>query len=69
MIVNKQIKTKRTTTFTVKLLYFDCLLKNRSTKQSKYVVNQKLEHVNDISSKELCGKIRVVANKVKCVPS
>jgi hypothetical protein len=26
----------------------DCLLKNTSTKQSKYVVNQKLEHVEDI---------------------
>jgi hypothetical protein len=69
MIVNKQIKTKRTTTFTVKPLYFDCPLENTSTKQNKYVVNQKLEHVDDISSRELFGKIRVVAYKVKCVPS
>jgi hypothetical protein len=28
--------------------YADCLLKNTSTKDNKYVVNQKLEHVDDI---------------------
>ena len=69
MIVNKQIKTKTTTTVTVKPLYFDCLLKNRSTKQNKYVVNQQLEHVDDINSRELFGKIRVVAYKIRYVLS
>ena len=63
------MQTKTTTTFTVKPLYFDCLLKNRSTKQNKYVVNQKLEHVDDINSRELFGKIRVAAYKIRYVPS
>ena len=49
MIVNKQIKTKKIATFTVKPFYFDCLLKKKSTKYNNYVVNQKLEHVDDIS--------------------
>jgi hypothetical protein len=31
-----------------------------STKHNKYVVNQKLEHVVDISFRELFGRIRVV---------
>ena len=69
MIVKKQIKTKTTTTFTVKTLYFDCLLKNTSTKQNKYVVNQKLEHVDDISFRELFDRIRVIAYKIRSVPS
>ena len=30
-----------------------------STKVNKYVVNQKLEHVDDINFRELLGKIRV----------
>jgi hypothetical protein len=34
-----------------------CLLKNRSTKHSKYVINQKLEYVGDISFRELFGRI------------
>jgi hypothetical protein len=29
-------------------MYADCLLKNTSTKHNKYVVYQKLEHVDDI---------------------
>ena len=41
-------------------MYADCLLKNTSTKENKYVVNQKLEHVDDISFRELFGSIRVV---------
>jgi hypothetical protein len=40
--------------------YADCLLKNTSTKDNKYVVNQKLEHVDDISFSEFVGRIRVV---------
>ena len=36
-----------------------CLLKNTSTKYNKYVVNQKLEHIDDISFRELFGRIRV----------
>jgi hypothetical protein len=44
----------------VLIMYADCLLKNTSTKENKYVVNQKLEHVDDISFRELFGSIRVV---------
>ena len=40
-------------------MYADCLLKNASIKDNKYVVNQKLEHVDDISFGELFGRIRV----------
>jgi hypothetical protein len=47
----------------------DCLLKNTSTKQSKYVVNQKLEHVEDISFREFFGRIRVVVYKITYVSS
>jgi hypothetical protein len=32
-------------------------LKNTSTKDNKYVVNQKLEHVDDISFRERFGRI------------
>jgi hypothetical protein len=35
-------------------------LKNTSTKDNKFVVNQKLEHVDEISFTELFGRIRVV---------
>jgi hypothetical protein len=52
----EQIAEKRTTVCTHR--YADCLLKNTSTKNNKYVVNQKLEHVVDISFRELFGKIR-----------
>jgi hypothetical protein len=37
----------------------DCLLKNTSTKHNTYAVNQNLEHVDDISFRELFGRIRV----------
>jgi hypothetical protein len=37
----------------------DCLLKNTSTKHNKYIVNQKLENVEDISLRELFGRIRI----------
>jgi hypothetical protein len=40
-----------------------------STKYNKYVVNQKLEHVVDISFRELFGRIRVVFNKIRSVSS
>jgi hypothetical protein len=32
-------------------------------KESKYAVNQKLEYVDDISSRELFGRIREVLTK------
>ena len=38
-------------------MYGHYLLKNTSTKDNKYVVNQKIEHVDDISFKELFGRI------------
>jgi hypothetical protein len=41
--------------------------KNTSTKHNKYVVNQKLEHVEDISFRELFGRIRVVFYKIRFV--
>jgi len=34
--------------------------KKKSTKRKKYCVNQNLEHVDDISFRELFGRIRVV---------
>jgi len=38
-----------------------CLVKRKwSTKDNKYVVNQNLEHVDDISFGEPFGKTRVV---------
>ena len=40
--------------------YADFLLENSSTKDNKYVVNQKLEHVDGISFRELFSRIRVV---------
>jgi len=35
-------------------------LTKMSTKHHKYVVNQKFDHVDDISFKEVLGRIRVV---------
>ena len=49
--------------------YADCLLKNMSTKDNKYVVNQQLGHVDDNSFRELFGRIRVVLYKIRSVPS
>ena len=43
--------------------------KNTSTKHNKYVVNQKLEHVEDISFRKLFGRIRVVFYKIRFVSS
>ena len=41
----------------------DCLLENKSTKHNKYVVNQNLEHLDDISSR--CMSImRFLSNNV-----
>jgi len=45
-------------------MYADSLLKNTSTKDNKYVVNQKLEHVDDISFREHFSRIRVVFKKL-----
>ena len=39
--------------------YADCLLINTSTKHSKYVVNQTLEHFDAISFREIFVRIRV----------
>jgi hypothetical protein len=47
--------------------YADCLLKNMSTK-NKYVVNQKPEHADDISFRELFGKIKMFLYKIRSVP-
>jgi hypothetical protein len=41
-------------------MYAGCLLKNTSTKHSKYAVYQKVKHVDDISFREFFGRIRVV---------
>ena len=41
-------------------MYADCLLKNTSTKDNKCVINIKLEHVGDISFRELFDRIRVL---------
>jgi hypothetical protein len=47
-IVNQRNKSARRAQL-VPISNADCLLKNTSTKHNKYVVNQKLEHVEDIS--------------------
>jgi len=47
----------------------DCLMKKSSTKHSTYVVNQKLEHAEDISFRKLFGRIRVVFYKIRTVSS
>ncbi len=43
----EQVGEKRSTTFTH--MDANCLLKHTFTKGNKYVVNQKLDHVDDIS--------------------
>ena len=65
--IKEQIGEKRSTVCTHR--YADCLLKNTSTKHIKYVVNQKLEHIEDISFRELFGRIRVVFYKIRFVSS
>ena len=47
MLIKEQVDEKGCTVCTY--MHADCLLKNTSTKDTKYVVNQKLEHVDDIS--------------------
>jgi hypothetical protein len=44
--MKEQVDEKRCTVSTHR--YADCLLKNMATKHKKYVVNQKLEHLDDI---------------------
>ena len=44
----------------------DCLLKNTSTKHIKYVDNQILEHVEDISFRELFGNISEINAGGEC---
>ena len=63
--IKEQVGEKSSTVCTHR--YADCLLKNTSIKHSKYVVNQKLEHVEDISFRELFGRIRVVFYKIRSV--
>jgi hypothetical protein len=64
MRIKEQVGEKRGTVCTHG--YADCLLKNTST---KYGVNQKHEHVDDISFRELFGGIRVGFFKIRSVPS
>jgi hypothetical protein len=49
--------------------YAKCLLKNTSNKDNKYAFNQQLEHVDDISFRELFGRIRVFFYKIRSVHS
>jgi hypothetical protein len=53
--IKEQVGEKRSTVCTHR--YADCLLKNTSTNHSKYVVNHKFEHVDDISFREILGRI------------
>ena len=46
----------------------DCLLKTTYIKHNKYVVNQKLEYYDDISFRELNGKIIVIFLQNKICP-
>jgi hypothetical protein len=55
--IQEQVGEKRSTVCSHR--YADYLLKNTSTKHNKYVVNQKLEHCDDISCRELFCRIRV----------
>ena len=55
--ITEHVGEKRSAVFTHG--YADCLLKNTSTKYSKYGFNHKHEHVDDISFRELFGRIRV----------
>jgi hypothetical protein len=65
--IKEQVGEKRSTVCTHR--YADCLLKNTSTKDNKYVVIKKIEHVDDISFRELSGRNRVAFNKIRSVPS
>jgi hypothetical protein len=61
--IKEQVGERRSTVCTHR--YADCLMKNTSTKENKYVVNQNLEHVDDISFRELFGRIRVMFYKIR----
>ena len=67
--IKEQVIEKRCTICTHG--YADCLLKKTtSNKYNKYGVNQKHEHVDDISFRELFGRIRVgFFFKIRSVPS
>ena len=67
LCIKEQVGEKRSTVCTHR--YTNCLLKNTSTKHNKYVVNQKLEHVEDISFRELFARIRVEFHKIRSVSS
>ena len=64
--IKEQISEKRSTACSH--IYADCLLKNTSTKHNKYVVNQKLGHVDDISFRERFSRIRVFCLQNKICP-
>ena len=49
--IKEQVDDKRGTVCTHR--FTNCLLKNISTKHNKYVINQNLEHVDDISFRKL----------------
>ena len=50
---------------------YECRLfvEKYAIKLNKYDVNQKLEHFDDISFRELSGRIKVVVYKIRFVPS
>jgi hypothetical protein len=58
MLIKEQVGDKWSTVCAHR--FADCLLKNTLTKDNRYVVNQKLEHVDDLSFRELFGRIKVV---------
>jgi hypothetical protein len=63
--IKEQVGEKMSTICTYR--YADCLLKNTCTKHSKYVVIQKLEPVEDISFRELFGRIREAFYTIRSV--
>jgi hypothetical protein len=65
MRIKEQVGEKMSTICTYR--HADCLLKNTCTKHSKYVVIQKLEPVEDISFRELFGRIREVFYAIRSV--
>ena len=67
--IREQVGEKRSTACTHR--YADCLLKNTSTKDKYVVNNKKLEHVDDISFRELFGRISVFffSYKIRSVPT
>ena len=57
--LKEQVGEKKSTVCTHRYTE-DCLLKTTSTKENLYVVNQKLEHVENISFRKKIDRIRVV---------